>query len=136
MLRSLRSKLIAAFAFVIFVSLFSAGTAFVIFLRSHETEMAREGVGRLAEPMALRMTYLEWVGLTPDQMKPLLDEIAQDNGVRILLVDKSTSMVVLDSLDRLQGQTVTQFENAAAGTDGCGRSTSAAPARTSSCSLP
>jgi len=113
MLRSLRSKLIAAFAFVIFVSLFSAGTAFVIFLRSHETEMAREGVGRLAEPMALRMTYLEWVGLTPDQMKPLLDETAEDNGVRILLVDKSTSMVVLDSLDRLQGQTVTQFENAA-----------------------
>ncbi len=120
MLRSLRSKLIAAFAFVIFVSLFSAGTAFVIFLRNHETEMAREGVGRLAEPMALRMTYLEWVGLTPDQMKPVLDELAQNNDVRILLVDKSTSMVVLDSLDRLQGETVTQFEDAAAGTEKVG----------------
>ena len=60
---SLRSKLILAFAAVIIVCLFSAGTAFVIFLRHHETEEAREKVGRLAQPIAVRVTYLEWLGL-------------------------------------------------------------------------
>ena len=121
MLTGLRSKLIAAFAFIIFVCLFSAGTAFVLFLRSHETEMARERVGRLAEPLALRVTYLEWVGLTPDQMKPTLMDYAENNDVRIFVVDKTTSQVILDTSDRLQGQTLKDLQSSNVGTERVGR---------------
>jgi hypothetical protein len=81
MLNSLRSKLIAAFAFVIFVCLFSVGAAFVLFLRGHETDLAREHVGRLAEPMALR-TYLEWWSRAGGDAFNLT-EYAERMGVRV-----------------------------------------------------
>ncbi|MCJ7490847.1 MAG: HAMP domain-containing histidine kinase [Dehalococcoidia bacterium] len=104
--RSLRSKLILAFAAVIFICLFSAGTGFVIFFRNHETEREREKVGRLAQPLALRVTYLEWLGLMPEQMRPALDDYAAGLDVRILLVDKVTSTVLVDTEQSLEGQTV------------------------------
>jgi len=104
MLRNLRSKLILAFAAVIFICLFSAGTGFVIFLRNHETEMAREKVGRLAQPLALRVTYLEWLGLMPEQMRPALDDYAVTQDLRILLVDKVTSTVLVDTNRTLEGR--------------------------------
>ena len=106
MLTSLRSKLILAFAAVIFVCLLSAGTAFVVFLRNHETEQAREKVGRLAQPLALRVTYLEWLGLSPEQMRPSLEDFAIGLDVRILLVDKLSSSVLIDTGRRLEGQTL------------------------------
>jgi signal transduction histidine kinase len=104
--RSLRSKLILAFAAIIFVCLFSAGTGFVVFLRNHETEQAREKVGRLAQPLALRVTYLEWLGLMPEQMRPSLDDYAAGLNVRILLIDKMTSTVLVDTDRQLEGETV------------------------------
>lgn len=104
--RSLRSKLILAFAAVIFICLFSAGTGFVVFLRNHETEQAREKVGRLAQPLALRVTYLEWLGLLPEQMRPSLDDYAAGLNVRILLIDKMTSTVLVDTDRQLEGETV------------------------------
>jgi len=106
MLTSLRSKLILAFAAVIFVCLLSAGTAFVVFLRNHETEQAREKVGRLAQPLALRVTYLEWLGLSPEQIRPSLEDYAVGLDVRILLVDKLSSSVLIDTGRRLEGQTL------------------------------
>lgn len=120
MLTGLRSKLIAAFAFIIFVCLFSAGTAFVLFLRAHETEMARERVGRLAEPLALQVTYLDWVGVTPDQMKESLVDYANNMDVRVLIVDKATSRVVIDTSDRLVGQTLQDLQRSDVGTEKVG----------------
>jgi len=120
MLASLRSRLIAAFAFIILICLFSAGTAFVLFLRSHETEMARERVGRLAEPLALRVTYLEWVGVTPDQMKQSLIDYAENLNVRVLVVEKATSRVVIDTSDRLEGQTLKDLQSSNVGTERVG----------------
>jgi two-component system OmpR family sensor kinase len=120
MLTGLRSKLIAAFAFIIFVCLFSAGTAFVLFLRNHETEMARERVGRLAQPLADRVTYLEWVGVTPDQMKESLVDYANNMDVRVLIVDKATSRVVIDTSDRLEGQTLEDLQRSDVGTEKVG----------------
>ncbi len=110
MLASLRSKLILAFAAVIFLCLLSAGSAFVLFLRNHETEQAREKVGRLAQPIALRVTYLEWNGLSPEDMRPYLQDYASSVDVRILLVDKVTSSVLVDTEQRLEGQTVQPLE--------------------------
>jgi len=110
MLRSLRSKLILAFAAVIFLCILSAGSAFVLFLRNHETEQAREKVGRLAQPIALRVTYLEWYGLSPEQMRPYLEDYATSADVRLLLVDKVSSQVLVDTNERLEGQTVQPLE--------------------------
>jgi signal transduction histidine kinase len=119
MLNSLRSKLILAFAAVIFICLFSAGTGFVVFQRNHETEQAREKVGRLAQPLALRVTYLEWLGLMPEQMRPSLDDYAAGLDVRILLVDKITSTVLVDTDRRLEGEVV-QDLNSTGGTQRVG----------------
>ncbi len=106
MLRSLRSKLILAFAAVIIICVFSAGTGFVIFYRNHETEMARERVGRLAQPLAVRVTYLEWLGLMPEQMRASLNDYASGLDIRILVVDKMTSTVLIDTAQSLEGKTV------------------------------
>lgn len=118
--RSLSTKLIAAFAFIIFVCLFSAGTAFVLFLRDSEVEQARERVGRLAEPLALQVTYLEWVGLSVDDMTSVLKSYAERFDIRLLLVDKATSRVVFDTEDRLEGAIVDAFNTATAGTERVG----------------
>jgi signal transduction histidine kinase len=120
MLKSLSTKLIIAFAFIIFVCLFTVGTAFVLFLRDHEIEQARERVGRLAEPLALQVTYLEWVGLTTEKMEPVLEGYAERFDVRLLLVDKATSQVVFDTQGGLEGETVAAFDSAAAGTQRVG----------------
>jgi signal transduction histidine kinase len=103
---SLRSKLILAFAAVIVVCLFSGGAAFVLFLRNHETEQAREKIGRLAQPLALRFTYLEWNGVTPQEMRPELEEYATSLDIRVLLVEKATSTVLVDTDRRLEGKTL------------------------------
>jgi len=121
MLQSLTSKLIFAFALVIFVCLFSAGTAFVVFLRNQEVEDAREQMGRLAEPLALRVTYLEWMGLPPEEMAPLLKDYADQLGVRVLLVDKATSRVLIDTEGNLVGEEVPQFQASNVGTQHVGR---------------
>jgi len=119
MLTSLRSKLILAFAAVIFICLFSAGAGFVFFLRDHETEQAREKVGRLAQPLAVRVTYLEWLGLLPEQMRSSLEDFATNSDVRILLVDKVTSTVLVDTDRRLQGQILDDL-NSSGGTQRVG----------------
>lgn len=120
MLSNLRSRLILAFAFVIFICLISTGSAFVLFLRNHETEQARERVGRLADPIALRVTYLEWVGLTPEQMEPELEGYADSWSVRILVVDKATSRILTDTQGQLEGQTIQAFKTSAAGSERVG----------------
>ncbi len=119
MFQSLRSKLVLAFAAVIFLCILSAGSAFVLFLRNHETEQARERVGRLAQPIALRVTYLEWYGLSPEQMRPYLEDYASSADVRLLLVDKVTLQVLVDTEERLEGQTL-QSLNSSAGTEKVG----------------
>jgi hypothetical protein len=58
MLSNLRSKLILAFAAIIFICLFSAGTARVS--SATETEQAR-GRSMAGATLALQ-TYLEWLG--------------------------------------------------------------------------
>ncbi len=137
MLTSLRSKLILAFAAVIFICLFSAGTGFVVFLRNHETEQAREKVGRLAQPLAVRVTYLEWLGLMPEQMRASLDDYAAASTYASLLVDKMTSTVLVDTDRQLEGTTVQSLEllrrhRSASVRSACSRSASTTTARTCS----
>ncbi len=106
MFDSLRSKLILAFAAIIAICLFSAGSGFVLYFRNHETEAAREKVGLMARPLALGVSYMESLGLMPEQMRPTLEDYAEGQDVRVLLVDKASSTVLVDTGNTLEGKTV------------------------------
>jgi signal transduction histidine kinase len=73
-------------------------------LAQEQTKTARERVGRLAEPIALRATILEASGAAPDEIK---EALKQEYDVRILLVDRD-STVVSDTGDSLQGTSLGQ----------------------------
>ncbi|MPZ50413.1 MAG: HAMP domain-containing protein [Dehalococcoidia bacterium] len=105
--RSLRSRLILSFGILIFLSLFLAGTTTVYLLRAEQEKTARERVGRLAEPIALRAAILEASGATPADIETALQE---EYDVRILLVDRQAK-VVSDTGETLRGMTINQVSH-------------------------
>ncbi len=54
----------------------------------------------------MRVTYLEWLGLMPEQMRPSLNDYASGLDIRILVVDKMTSTILIDTDQSLEGKTV------------------------------
>jgi two-component system OmpR family sensor kinase len=105
--KSLRARLILSFGVLIFLSLFLAGTTTVYLLKKEQEKTARERVGRLAEPIALRSAILEANGETPAQIQDTLEE---EYNVRILLVDRDAT-VVGDTGRTLRGQTISELQN-------------------------
>jgi signal transduction histidine kinase len=103
--RSLRFRLILSFGFLIFLSLFLAGTFTVYLLREQARERAEEKVGLLAEPVALRSAFLELSGVPPAEISNILNKEYPD--VRILLVDR-VGMVIADTAGSLRGSSVSQ----------------------------
>ncbi|TAK36020.1 MAG: sensor histidine kinase [Chloroflexota bacterium] len=91
---SLRARLIASYAFVIFLSLFLAGSAFIYLLRTYQTEARLNQFAGLVTPIAGQVWTLERQGSTPAQMSDLLREQATEMKVRILLLDSSQRVVV------------------------------------------
>jgi hypothetical protein len=112
--RSLRVRLILSFGLLIFLSLFLAGTATVYLLRDQEERNAREKVGLLAEPIALRAALLEAESpnRTPAEIQQIL--AVEYPGLRILLVDR-LGRVVGDSDGTLTGRTIAQITEAGEG---------------------
>jgi signal transduction histidine kinase len=92
---------------LIFLSLFLAGTATVYLLRAEQEKTARERVGRLAEPVALRAAILEAAGFDAGGIQSLLQEEYGAYGVRILLIDGDT--VVEDTGVTLRGEKISQL---------------------------
>ncbi|HWO73856.1 MAG TPA: ATP-binding protein [Dehalococcoidia bacterium] len=107
--RSLRSRLILSFGLLIFLSLFLAGLATVYLLREQQERNAKEKVGLLAEPIALRAAKLEAEGRSPGEILQVL--VREYPGVRVLLVDRD-GFVQADSQGTLDGQTIEQFAQA------------------------
>lgn len=95
---SLRARLIASYAFVIFLSLFLAGSAFIYLLRTYQTEARLNQFAGLMLPLSAQVWTLERQGSTPAQMSELLQEQATEMKVRILLLDP-TQRVVVDTAD-------------------------------------
>ena len=108
--RSLRSRLILSFGILIFLTLFLAGSTTVLLLRDERAETARERVGRLAEPVALRSVFLEASGATAAEIETVLYEEYGGEGVRILIVDANAT-VVRDTGETLQGTTIAQLSD-------------------------
>ncbi len=111
MLGSLSSRLIAAFAVVIALSLAVAGVGSLFLLRDEQEDAARERVGRLAEPIALGVALMELAELSQDDIVGVLERYSQRFDVRILLLD-ADQRVVADTDARLIGRTIGAFENA------------------------
>jgi signal transduction histidine kinase len=103
---SLRVRLILSFGLLIFLSLFLAGIATVYLLRAEQERTARERVGLLAEPVALRAAQLEASGLTnAAQIQSVLET---EYNVRILLVDGDAT-VRGDTGETLRGVTLREL---------------------------
>jgi signal transduction histidine kinase len=103
--RSLRSRLIFSFSLLIFLSLFLAGSATVVLLRSQQEESARERVGLLAEPVSLASGELQANGVTSDEIVRLLTVEYTD--VRILLVNNEGTVVAdSETQGNLRGRTI------------------------------
>jgi signal transduction histidine kinase len=103
--QSLRSKLIAAFAFIIFLSLFLAGSAFVILIRDYQAQLTLNQLADLALPLSFQVGVLERAGADPTQIGRYLDEQASEVKVRMLLVDPK-GQVLQDTGGTLEGRQI------------------------------
>ena len=108
MLRSLSSRLLVAFSFVILLSLAISAVGTLLLLRDQQQEAAEERVGRLAEPITLAVALLETAGLTETQIQDAVRSYADSFDVRVLLVDPE-GRVVFDTTSGLTGQMVDVF---------------------------
>jgi signal transduction histidine kinase len=108
-LRSLSSRLIAAFAVVIALSLVVAGVGSLFLLREQQEEAAEERVGRLAEPITLGVALMEMADLSEQDIVGVLDGYARRFDARILLLD-TEGRVVSDTEAGLTGETIGAFE--------------------------
>lgn len=102
---TLRTKLIGAFALVIFLSLLLAGSAFVLLLREYQTQREISRLADLALPVSFQVRALERQGATAAELSDVLERMAEELRVRIVLVDPS-GHVLSDTGRSLVGQQV------------------------------
>jgi signal transduction histidine kinase len=106
--RSLSSRLLLAFAFVIVLSLAISAVGTLFLLRDQQEEAAEERVGRLAQPITLGVALLERAGADQDAIEIAVRNYAQSFDVRILLVTEAGT-VVADTRGQLIGEPVEVF---------------------------
>jgi signal transduction histidine kinase len=116
MLRSLNSRLLFAFAFVISLSLAISAIGTLFALRDEQRDAAEERVGRLAEPITLAVALMEQAGIDAGEIRAATYAYADAFDVRVLLVDESGE-IVADSAAHLDGESVDAFGPEAAVTD-------------------
>lgn len=105
MFGSLRAKLTASFALVIFLSLFFVGASFAVLLRQYQAQLALNQLADLIVPVAQQLNVLERAGYDQTQIAAYLEDQASEGVVRVLLLD-SRGVVVADSDKELIGQTL------------------------------
>ena len=109
MLRSLSSRLLLAFAFVILLSLALSAVGTLFLLRAQQREAAEERVGRLAEPITLAVALLEQRSLGRGEIQAVLRDYAESFDVRVLLLDEQ-DQVIFDTESSLVGRTIDAFQ--------------------------
>jgi signal transduction histidine kinase len=108
MLRSLSSRLLVAFAFVIVLSLALSAVGTLFLLRDRQRDAAEERVGRLAEPLTLAVALLEEAGVDDAAVHNAVNDYALSFDVRVLLVNEQ-GRVVADTDGSLTGDTIDVF---------------------------
>jgi signal transduction histidine kinase len=108
MFRTLRARLILAFASVAILSLVVALVGFLYLIRDREISAARERVGVLVSPVAFQVQLKAQSGVSQQDIIDYLDEEAKDLQVRFLLLstDSSQPTVLSDSSGQLTGKTL------------------------------
>ena len=106
--RSLSTRLLLAFAFVVLLTLSISAVGTLFLLRDQQRAAAEERVGRLAEPIAVTIALLERADVEPAQIQGTLDGYAESFDVRILTVDGEGN-VLYDTDSRLKGGVVDAF---------------------------
>ena len=104
---SLRTKLIAAFMLVIFLSLFLSGVGAVYLLRDYQRQLRLNQLADMALPISYQVAFLERLGASSSQIGVILQEQARQNEVRILLVD-GRGTILEDTQGELVGQAVNE----------------------------
>ncbi len=108
MFGSLRSKLIASYAFVIFLSLVLAGTGFTFLLRYYQTQLRLNYLADISLPLTAELWWYERRGVSQaDINQSLQDQAARLSqlDLRLLLVD-SRRMITFDTGGSLVGQSL------------------------------
>lgn len=111
MLRSLSTRLLLAFAFVIVLALGVSAVGTLFLLQDQQRSAAEERVGRLAEPITLAVALLEEANVDQAVIQSAVEDYAESFDVRVLLVDHS-GYVVGDTESRLTGRTIDVFHDA------------------------
>ncbi len=110
MFRSLRTKLIIAFALAIALSLFLAGGATILLLRDREESAARDRVGRMALPMAFNLGAIEIDPQNQQNLSSAMSSNAERYNVRILLLNSDLQVVADTDGAKLVGSYVLAFQ--------------------------
>jgi signal transduction histidine kinase len=106
MRHSLRARLTLAFAFIILVTLFLAGSAFVLILREYQIRREVNRVAELTAPLSNQVRSLEQLGATTQEIVAYLERQAEDLDLRVVLAD-GRGLVFADSEDTLLGRQLT-----------------------------
>ncbi len=103
MLNSLRARLIASYAFVVFISLFLASFGFLLLAQRYQEQREMERLADIVLPLSVYVRHLELVGAPPSELAGFLDDQAQQLQVRLLLVRVADRLVAADTASELQG---------------------------------
>ncbi len=104
LLFGLRTKLIIAFSLVALAALAIAGSTFVAVRRNDERKEALNRVIAASPAIYGDLAYLERFGGSGADYANFVKTDADQFDVRILLIERSSGVVALDSADRLTGQ--------------------------------
>ncbi|HEY7064373.1 MAG TPA: HAMP domain-containing sensor histidine kinase [Chloroflexota bacterium] len=111
MLGSLRARLIASYAFVVFVSLFLAGSGFLWLGQQYLLQRETQRLADIVLPLSAHVRYLELMGTPTADIAAFLDDQAQHLNVRLLLVRTADRVVAADTADELQGYSLPPDED-------------------------
>ena len=103
MWKSLRSRLIISYVFVILVCLVLVGLSSLLLLSRFQARLVFSGLVDAAVPTALRVYSLLQRGLSPPEIADLLEEQAEKQEVRILLLTPQ-GKVLADTKDKWSGK--------------------------------
>lgn len=103
---SLQTKLIAAFALVTLTGLAIAGVIFVVIQRDDQEMQAIDHVIATSPAIYTDFTFLQRRGEPASQLSEFIEAAADDNELRILLIDRTDGAVAADSGDELTGKVV------------------------------
>src|SRR5579884_1380426 len=118
MLNSFRARLIASYAFVVFISLFLAGSGFLWMGQQYQMQREMERLANIVLPLNVYVRHLELAGVPTSEIAARLEEQAQQLNVRLLLIRTTDRLVAADTADELQGYYLPPAEESMPGQGG------------------